>query len=101
MTPIFKNVKVTADDIGNFMIIDLKKSGNKLHNTRYLISSMFGKKILLITPLIKWYLENSFVVTKLHKVIQFQPQILKYSSKGSLTKSQTDVEQVLLTNNAN
>ena len=75
MTPIFKNVKVTADDIGNFMIIDLKKSGNKLHNTRYLISSMFGKKILLITPLIKWYLENSFVVTKLHKVIQFQPQI--------------------------
>ena len=39
-----------------------------------LISSLFGKKILLITHLLKWYLKHGLNVTKLHKVIQFTPK---------------------------
>ena len=52
----------------------LKESGQRFPNTRYLIGSMFGKKILLITPLLKWYLENGLVVTKVYQLIQFQPK---------------------------
>ena len=74
MTPIFKNVEVTDCDIGDFMTSYLTESGKKFANTRYLIGSMFGKKILLITPLLKWYLEHGLVVTKIHQIVQFQPK---------------------------
>ena len=74
MTPIFKNVEVTSDDIGDFMESYLQECGRKFQNTRYLIGSMFGNKILLITPILKWYLEHGLVVTKDYQVIQFQPK---------------------------
>ena len=74
MTPIFKNVDVTQDDIGEYMRNYLDSKGTRFPDTRYLIGSMFGKKILLITPLIKWYLEHGLIVTKVHQVVQFQPK---------------------------
>ena len=40
---------------------------------RSLIGSYFGKKILLATPLIKWYLEHGLEVTKINQVIQYTP----------------------------
>lgn len=74
MTPIFKNVEVTEEDIGDYMKTYLEASGKKFENTRYLIGSMFGKNILLITPLLKWYLEHGLVVTKVHQLVQFNPK---------------------------
>ena len=41
---------------------------------RSLIGSMKGEKILLATPLVKWYLEHGLEVTKLHQVIEFTPE---------------------------
>ena len=73
MTPIFKNVEVTQDDIGEYMQDYLKQTEQGFHPTRYLIGSMFGKKILLITPLIKWYLAHGLVITKVYQFIQFNP----------------------------
>ena len=73
MTPVFKNVTVTLDDIGVHMREFLEATGQTFKGARYLIGSMFGERILLITPLIKWYLENGLIVTKIHEVIQFKP----------------------------
>ena len=39
-----------------------------------LIGSMKGDKILLATPLLKWYLEPGLEVTKVHQVIEFIPE---------------------------
>ena len=39
-----------------------------------LIGSMKGEKILLVTPLPKWYLEHCLEVTKVYQVIQFTPE---------------------------
>ena len=39
-----------------------------------LIGSMKGEKILLATPLLKWYLEHGLEVTKVHQVIEFTPE---------------------------
>ena len=39
-----------------------------------LIGSMKGEKILLVTPLLKWYLEHGLEVTKVHQVIEFTPE---------------------------
>ena len=73
MTPIFKNTMVKLNDIGEYMQRFLKDTGISFRDTRYLIGSMFGTEILLITPLLKWYLEHGLVVTKVYQVIQFKP----------------------------
>jgi hypothetical protein len=73
MTPIFKNTNVTRDDIGPFMrqyAVD-----NKLLTSgrRTLIGSFKGEKILLATPLLKWYLNHELVVTKIYQVVEYNP----------------------------
>lgn len=54
MTPIFKNIQVTRDDIGETMK-DFADS-NKLMSTprRCLIGSYIGNTVLLTSPLLKW-----------------------------------------------
>ncbi|KAK3741586.1 hypothetical protein QZH41_012528 [Actinostola sp. cb2023] len=39
-----------------------------------LIGSMYGEKILLATPLLKWYLEHGFEVTQVYQVVEFTPE---------------------------
>ena len=73
MTPIVKNTMVKLNDIGEYMQKFLKDTETSFRDTRYLIGSMFGTEILLITPLLKWYLEHGLVVTKVYQVIQFKP----------------------------
>ena len=38
-----------------------------------MVQKINGTEILLITPLLKWYLEHGLVVTKVYEVIQFKP----------------------------
>ena len=64
LTPIFKNTIVKQSDIGDFMQAYLHEDNKIFKDTRYLIGSMFGKKILLITPLLNWYLSKALLVTK-------------------------------------
>lgn len=74
MTPIFKNTTVSVDDIGEYMKSHLKETKANFKETRYLIGSMYGEKILLTTPLIRWYLDHGLKVTKVYQVIQFDPK---------------------------
>ena len=52
----------------------LESQDRTFKDTRYLIGSMWGKNILLITPLLKWYLDHGLVVTKIHQIIEFSPK---------------------------
>ena len=38
-----------------------------------LIGSYFGKKIGLATPLLKWYLEQGLIITRIYNVIEYIP----------------------------
>ncbi len=38
-----------------------------------LIGSFYGEKILLATPLLKWYLEHGLEVTHIYQVIEYTP----------------------------
>ena len=51
-------------------------SGARNHGSprRSLIGSLKGEKILLATPLLKWYLEHGLKVTKVHQVVEFTPE---------------------------
>ena len=74
MTPIFKHGKVTFDDIGEHMQDFVKTNKIPFQDRNYLIGSMFAKKILLITPLLQWYVQHGIKVTKIHQLIEFQPK---------------------------
>ena len=73
MTPIFKNVDVCLDDVGEFMQEHAKQHNIKDVPLRLLIGSYFGKKIGLATPLLKWYLEHGLVITRIYTTVEYIP----------------------------
>ena len=73
MPPIFKNTEISRDDIGPYMKAFAEKHNLMRRPRRSLIGSYFGEKILLATPLIKWYLEHGLKVTKIYQIIQYTP----------------------------
>ena len=73
MTPIFKNVDVCLDHVGEVMQEYAKEHSIKDVPRRLLIGSYFGKKIGLSTPLLKWYLEHGLVITHIYTVIEYVP----------------------------
>ena len=74
MCPIFKNTEISRADIGDFMQTYAEEHNIMAQPRRSLIGSMKGEKILLATPLLKWYLEHGLEVTKVHQVIEFTPE---------------------------
>ena len=69
--PIFKNTEIKMTDIGEHMQEYSRSITRKTGVKRSLISSMKGKEIIILTPLLKWYLENGLVVTRLHYFISY------------------------------
>ena len=62
MCPIFKNTEISREDIGEFMKSYAEENNIMKQPRRSLIGSMVGKKIMLATPLLKWYLEHGLEV---------------------------------------
>ncbi|KAG2776830.1 hypothetical protein Pcac1_g12658 [Phytophthora cactorum] len=68
MTPIFKNTLIDCTDesiIGKHMY-DYNQAREKSRSkpARKLLGSYFGEKILIYTPLLKWYLSHGTEITK-------------------------------------
>ena len=54
MPPIFKNVEVSRDDIGDHMRQYALDHDIMSQPHKSLVGSMFGEKIMVISPLLKW-----------------------------------------------
>ena len=74
MCPIFKNVEISRNDIGEYMKSYAENNNIMAQPRRSLIGSLHGSKILLATPLLKWYLEHGMKVTKVYQVIEYTPE---------------------------
>ena len=74
MQPIFKNATVTRDDIGPFMREYAEKNDIMSTPRRMLIGSYRGDKILLATPLLRWYLTHGLVVDHVYQIIEYSPK---------------------------
>ena len=85
MTPIFKHFTVKLQDIGAHMQHFVEKHKKSFKSRQYLIGSMFATKILIITPLLCWYMEHGVKVDKVYQLIQFLPKkcFEKFASKIS------------------
>lgn len=72
-TPIFKHATVKFEDIGHHMQNYLKQTKSIFKDRNYIIGSMVATKILIITPLLCWYIKHGIVVSKIYQVIEFSP----------------------------
>ena len=71
---IIKNTCVSRDDIGDYMRNVAEEHGLLKKSKKYLISSHFGKEILINTEMTKFYLEMGLEITKIKEFIEFYPQ---------------------------
>ena len=74
MSPLFCNTEVRFEDIGKHMQDHLLKEGLSTHPRRLLVGGMKAEKILLATPLLKWYLDHGMKVTRVYQVVEFNAQ---------------------------
>ena len=73
MQPIFKNVTVSRDDIGPYMSQYAEEHNILAKPRRMLIGSYRGNKILLTTPLLRWYLAHGLVVDRVYQIVEYSP----------------------------
>lgn len=67
--PIFKNAVISYNDLSD----EMKKIKNDPNwKSKSLISSYFGNKILLYTPLIKFYLKHGLKITKIYQIMEYE-----------------------------
>ena len=74
MQSIFKNATVTRDDIGSFMQQYAEEHDIMSTPRRMLIGSYRGEKILLATPLLRWYIAHGLVVDHVYQIIEYEPK---------------------------
>jgi hypothetical protein len=72
LPPIFKNIKVSRDDIGDHIKEYCLKQNILNQSRRSLISSFHGTDILLATPLLRWYLKKGLVVTDIIEIVEYR-----------------------------
>lgn len=73
MTPIFKNTLIDCNDeniTGNHMFKYNQSRASRAKSARKLTGSYFGEKILIYTPLLKWYLEHGMEIIHMHSFIK-------------------------------
>ena len=73
MQPIFKNTTVTRDYIGPFMRQYAEEHDIMSTPRRMLVGSFHGIKLLLATPLLRWYLAHGLVVDRVYQIVDYEP----------------------------
>ena len=71
--PVFKNVKVTIDDVGHYMKNICQTLGEFKTSRRSLIGSYFGKQIMVASPLIQWYHAHGLIVSNFTIFVRYKP----------------------------
>ena len=73
MSPLFVVQEIPNDQIPEHMHEYLQKTGReRIPGTRKLCGLMAAKKILLYTPLLRWYLDHGLKVTAFHQFLRYK-----------------------------
>ena len=62
---------MTADIIGQHMADFLESNGLSKKPRKLLVSGMKAEKILIASPLLKWYLEFGLQVTRIYMTLEY------------------------------
>jgi G:T-mismatch repair DNA endonuclease (very short patch repair protein) len=71
MSPLFGNVEVPFDVIGETMQDYVKRNNLGMKPRRLLIGAMKAEKMLIATPLLKWYILHGLKVSRIYQVIEY------------------------------
>jgi hypothetical protein len=72
MSPIFCTTEIPFSAIGPHMQQHAIKHNLSEKPRKLLVGGMKAEKIMLATPLLKWYLEHGMLVTHIYQVVEFQ-----------------------------
>ena len=94
MQPIFKNVTVSRDDIGPYMRQYAEENDIMSAPRRMLVGSYRGDKILLTTPLLRWYIAHGLVVDHVYQVVEYErkPCFRNFGESVSTARRNGDVD---------
>ena len=71
MSPLFVTTEVPFESIGAHMQKHVLDHGLSKKPRKLLVGGLRAKKILLATPLLRWYLLHGLEVTRIYTVIEF------------------------------
>ena len=94
MQPIFKNANVSRDDIGPYMRQYAEEHDIMSTPRRMLVGSYRGDKILLTTPLLRWYIAHGLVVDHVYQVVEYErkPCFRNFGESVSTARRNGDVD---------
>ena len=73
MCPLFCTTEVHFEDVGRHMQDHIISENFSREPRRLLIAGLKAEKLLIATPLLKWYLEHGLKVTKIHQTVEYTP----------------------------
>ncbi|CAF3781378.1 unnamed protein product [Rotaria socialis] len=68
MQPVFKNVDISFHNLSS----DTQKQVKTSYQSKKLIGSFFGKKVLLITDVLQWYLQKGLIVSNITYAVRYE-----------------------------
>lgn len=74
MAPLFVTTEVPYQSIGKHMKEHVKTHGLSQSSRTLLVAGLKAKKLLLFSPLLKWYIEHGLLVTRIFEVIEYVRQ---------------------------
>jgi hypothetical protein len=93
MSPLFCTMDVPYDVIGDHMQAYVEEMKLGKEPRRVLVGGMSARKILLATPLLKWYLSHGLVLTHIYKVLEFVPKACFSSFEQDVTQARRRGDQ--------
>ena len=70
MAPIFRTTQVNIDEIGTHMKQFLREHDISTTSKKTLVGGLSAKKMLLSTPLLRWYIQQRMVITNISLIIE-------------------------------
>lgn len=91
--PISKHAMISRDDIGKQMKIFAQDNELLKNPMKTLLNSYYANKILIATPLLRWYLTHGLVCTKVYQVLQYKPSKCFQKFAKEVVKARLDGDQ--------
>ena len=95
MSPLFCTSKIKYDDIGEHMKTFAERNNISFKHKRLLVGGLKARKILLATPLLKWYINHGLEISRIYQIVEFTPKPCFKSFEEEVTTARRlgDVEK--------
>ncbi len=87
MSPLFCTVDIPFEAIGEHMRDHAISHNLSQESRRLLVGGMKARKMLIATPLLRWYLQHGLTVTHIYQIIEFSPATCFKPFQESVTKA--------------